>query len=374
MTLEGVGSIVPDDRVDNATLLRRLRPERPDGRPIEPEWVERHLGIHERRLDFDFARHMKRSRDDGGLYDGDLAVRSGLRALEDAGVSADDVDVLVHVSTTPDTIACGDHLRFITRQLGLRRDVDLVHHNLGCAGLAAGFRTAAAYVGSTVPATALVVASNCVSAFYGPESAAAYHDDRHEGTVMDWLVPLMFADGAGATVWRGVPADPHAPHRGLCSVRYETHPDTALVTYPAGGGLAHTTSANVLDHRFFMDARRVSEEFAPLILRDMAMLEEDWAAHIKPAVGHDFDPDRVSRWYMHQANGVVVRKAIELLELAPDKVPVGVDHYGNLSAASTLVLLDEDRHAGRLREGDLAVFLWVGAGNGAMNGYAALVV
>ena len=157
-------------------------------------------------------------------------------------------------------------------------------------------------------------------------------------------------------------------------MRYETHPDTALVTYPAGGGLAHTTSGNVLDHRFFMDARRVSEEFAPLILRDMAMLEEDWAAHIKPAVEHDFDPDRVSRWYMHQANGVVVRKAIELLGLAPDKVPVGVDHYGNLSAASTLVLLDEDRRAGRLREGDLVVFLWVGAGNGAMNGYAALVV
>ena len=77
---------------------------------------------------------------------------------------------------------------------------------------------------------------------------------------------------------------------------------------------------------------------------------------------------------MHQANGVVVRKATELLGLPPERVPIGVDHYGNTSAASTLILLDEDRRAGRLHDGDLVVFLWVGAGNGAMNGYAALVV
>ncbi len=371
MTLEGVGSIVPDVVVDNATILDRLRPARPDGRRIEPEWVDRHLGIHERRLDYDFATATKRGRAEGGLYDGDLAVESSRRALRDAGVDPADVDVLVHVSTTPDTIACSDHLRFITTEL--RADVDLVHHNLGCAGLAAGFRTAATYLGALAPATALVVASNCVSAYYGPENAAAYAEDCHPGTVMDWLVPLMFADGGGATVWRGSPVHGDGPRRGLCSVRYRNDPDTALVTYPAGGGIDHTTSENITDHRFFMDGVKVREEFAPLILGDLRMLEEDWATHVKPAVGFDFDPDRVDRWYLHQANGVVVQKAVELLGLDPDKVPVGVDHYGNLSAASTLVLVDEDRRAGRLREGDLAVFLWVGAGNGAMHGYAALV-
>ena len=71
---------------------------------------------------------------------------------------------------------------------------------------------------------------------------------------------------------------------------------------------------------------------------------------------------------------MVVRGAIEMLGLPPDRVPISVDHYGNTSAASTFILLDEDRRAGRVDEGDLVVFLWVGAGNGAMNGYAALVL
>ncbi len=53
---------------------------------------------------------------------------------------------------------------------------------------------------------------------------------------------------------------------------------------------------------------------------------------------------------------------------------LNVDHYGNTSAASTLILLDEDRRAGRVGEGDLVVFLWIGAGNGAMNGYAAVAL
>ena len=58
----------------------------------------------------------------------------------------------------------------------------------------------------------------------------------------------------------------------------------------------------------------------------------------------------------------------------PERVPLNVDRYGNTSAASTLLLLDEDRRAGRVHDGDLVVFMWIGAGNGAMNGYAALVL
>lgn len=373
MSLVGAGSMLPDTRVDNATLLDRIRPARPDGRPIEPEWVVRHLGIVERRMDIDFPAARKRSRADGGIYDGDLAVGAGRRALDDAGVPGADIDVLVHVSTTPDTIACGDHLRFITRELGLRADVELVHHNMGCAGLAAGFRTAAAYLRSMAPATALVVASNSMSAYYGAENAAAYHEDRHPGTVMDWLVPMIFADGGGATVWRGAPAEAGGAGPGLRSVRYETDPDTELITYPAGGGLHHTTSANVGDHRFFMDGRRVNDEYVPSLRRALAMLEEDWPAHVKPTVGGEFDPLAVDRWYLHQGNGVIVRQVIDELGLPAERVPIGVDRYGNISAAGTLVLLDEDRRAGLLRPGDLAVFLWVGAGNGAMTGYAALV-
>jgi 3-oxoacyl-[acyl-carrier-protein] synthase III len=114
-------------------------------------------------------------------------------------------------------------------------------------------------------------------------------------------------------------------------VRYETDAQTELVTYPAGGCLHRTSVSNVDDHLFLMDGKRVAQVFAPLMQRNMDGL---------PA----------------------------------DRIPLNVDRYGNTSAASTLLLLDEDRRTDRVRDGDLVVFMWIGAGNGAMNGYAALVV
>ena len=87
-----------------------------------------------------------------------------------------------------------------------------------------------------------------------------------------------------------------------------------------------------------------------------------------------FSIGAVARWYLHQANGVVVRQAVDMLGLPADRVPISVGRYGNTSAASTLILLDEDRRSGRVNHGDLVAFLWVGAGNGAMNGYAAMLL
>lgn len=366
----GVGSFVPEGRVTNRQILDRVRPARPDGRLLEPEWIERHVGIVERRLDFDFTTHRKRSRSDGGLYDGDLALRAARAALADADLEGRAIDVLVHVTTTPDTLACQDHLRFLTTELEMRPDADLVHHNLGCAGLAAGFRTAAAYLHMGA-GTALVVASNCPSGYFTPEAKTHY---ASHPSGMGWLVPLIFADGAGAAVFRATRDSANAPRRGLLAVRYETDAHTELVTYPAGGCLYRTSASNVDDHLFLMDGKRVAEVFAPLMQRNMAMLEEDWPLLIKPVTGADFDKHAVARWYMHQANGIVVRQAGELLGLPADRIPLNVDRYGNTSAASTLLLLDEDRRADRVHDGDLVVFMWIGAGNGAMHGYAALVL
>ncbi len=348
-----------------------MRPARPDGRLLEPDWVVRHLGIHERRLDYEFGGRRKRSRPDGGLYDGDLALAAARSALGDAGITAADVDMLVHVTSTPDLVNCQDHFRFLTTGLGLRRDADLVHHNLGCAGLAPAFRTAAASLISMVPATALVVASNCPSGYFAPEAHDYYY--KHPSG-MGWLTPLMFADGAGAAVFTSARRGHGDRPKGLLSVRCETSPELELVTYPAGGCLHRTSAANLSDHVFLMDAVKVSEVFAPLMTRNLEMMKADWPTRIKPATGADFDIGAIARWYLHQANGVVIRQAVDMLGLPPGKVPVSVGHYGNTSAASTLILLDEDRRAGRVHDGDLVAFLWIGAGNGAMNGYAAILL
>lgn len=371
VSVVGVGSYLPEHRVSNEEILAYLRPARPDGRLLEPEWVVKHLAIRERRLDYEFGGRRKLSRGDGGIYDGDLVLRAARPALEDACVDAVDIDLFVHITSTPDMVSCQDHFRYLVSELGLRRDVELIHHNLGCAGLASGFRTAVASLVSTVPATALVVASNCPSGYFGPEVHDYYYNHP---SGMGWLAPLMFADGAGAVVFRSAPRDSGGPPKGMLSVRYETNPNVQLVTYPAGGCLHHTTADNLADNVFLMDGVKVAEVFAPLMTRNFQMLEEDWPTAVRPMTGRDFDIDWVARWYLHQANGVVVRRAVEMLGLPPERVPIGVDHYGNTSAASTLILLDEDRRAGRVNAGDLIAFLWIGAGNGAMNGYATMVL
>jgi 3-oxoacyl-[acyl-carrier-protein] synthase III len=89
VTLVGTGSFVPEHRVSNRQILDRVRPARPDGRLLEPEWIERRVGIVERRLDFDFDVRRKRNRADGGLYDGDLALRAARAALQDAHTEGD---------------------------------------------------------------------------------------------------------------------------------------------------------------------------------------------------------------------------------------------------------------------------------------------
>jgi hypothetical protein len=64
-----------------------------------------------------------------------------------------------------------------------------------------------------------------------------------------------------------------------------------------------------------MDADKVAEVFAPLMTRNFDMLREDWPASIKPVTGTDFDIGQVTRWYVHQANDVVIRQAVDMLGL-----------------------------------------------------------
>ena len=76
----GVGSYLPEQRVSNRQMLERVDPRHPDGTPFGADWIERHVGINERRLDFDFEAGRKRERSEGGLFDGDLALRAARTA------------------------------------------------------------------------------------------------------------------------------------------------------------------------------------------------------------------------------------------------------------------------------------------------------
>lgn len=365
----GTGSFVPDTRLTNDELLGMYpdAPKKPNGEPITGEWIERIFGIKTRALDIDSRDVVKRPREEGGLYDGDYTIKAAQCALDDAGVKASEIDVLVHVSCTPDTIVCGDHFRFITTQLGLRPDVHLVHHNLGCAGLGPGIKTAFTHVRAGGGATtALLVASNCPSGHMSRESLGYYVNHPHP---WGWSSPAVFGDGAGAVVMRlnGDRA------RGLLGTSTESDPDYPLVTYGGAGCLKHSRQETLWDHIYLMDAALVGNVFVPLMQRDYQLLCNNWERTTEGEFGA-FDPGKVVRWYFHQANAHMVRQAAQAIGVPLDRVPIIVDTMGNSSAPSTLIMFDQDRRAGRVKEKDLVVFMWIGAGNGAMNGYATLIV
>ena len=361
----GTGSFVPETAFTNERFL-----ELSDIPPMQqslrsPEWIEEKFGIHERHLDLDPVSLVKHPREEGGLFDGDFAVYAAKAALDDSGITPSAVDVLVHVTTTPDTTVCSDHVRYLVRGLGLRRDVHMVHHNLGCAGLAAAFESAFTYL-QVLPlgSTALVIASQCVSGYATKERLEYYRDHPTDHGV---LLGMVFGDGAGAIVL-GTASGPS--HGGLLAMGYETEPAIALMDCPAGGCLAPTSWQNIPDHFFSMNAKAVAQYFVPLMRRNLEMLDEGWPPSLDVDGNLEARHSQVARWYLHQANGPLINRTIKALDLPSELVPMHIDRYGNISAASTLILLDEERRAHLVSEGDLIAFLWVGGGCGTMNGFA----
>ena len=366
--IAGSGSFVCTPLVRNDEVLAWLRPTKPNGKPVHSEWLERNLGISTSSFDLDMRTAVKRPRAEGGIYDGDLAVRAAKRALENAGMEAVDIDALVHVSCTPDTLYFNDHLRFMTRELGLRRDAHLMYHNLGCAGLAPAFHSARSELaGSGDDGVVLLVASNCSSSYLTRDTIPFYMQGRYPWA---WLSPALFGDGAGAVILR---SGRKSGDRGLVHTWYETQPDLTIVRYDAGGGTSPTCADNLTEHLFLMEAQTVGRSFTPVLCRTFERMVEDWPTRIQPVVGHAFDVDKIKRWYFHQANRIAVERTARTMGLPVDRVPTNVGHYGNTSAASTLLLFDEDRRSRAVKDGDIVVFLWIGAGNGAQYGYALVV-
>jgi 3-oxoacyl-[acyl-carrier-protein] synthase III len=104
--------------------------------------------------------------------------------------------------------------------------------------------------------------------------------------------------------------------------------------------------------------------------RNLELLDEGWPTSFGVDGSTQARHGQVARWYLHQANGPLINRTIKALDLPDERVPLHIEHYANTSSASTLILLDEERRAHLVSEGDLIAFLWVGGGSGTMNGFA----
>lgn len=310
----GTGSAVPSTVVTNDDLATIV--------DTSDEWITTRTGIRERRVLED------------GKATSDLALLASERALEDAGLAVGDLDAIIAGTCTPDyqfpSLGC-----VLEAKLGAR-EVFSFDVNAACSGFLNALSVADLFIRSGRINNALVVGSDVLS---------RYLDWQDRSTC------ILFGDAAGAAVLSaGDNGD-----RGILGTRLQTDGSYAETLYIRAGGTrkpaTHETVEN-REHSIFMNGKEVFK----VAVRSM----EDISRRVLAEAG--LGVKDVSLVVPHQANRRIIAALAARLDIPMDKVVVNLDKYGNTSAASVPVALDEVRRAGRIAEGDIVLLNAFGAG------------
>jgi 3-oxoacyl-[acyl-carrier-protein] synthase-3 len=308
----GIGSCLPDKVVTNEDLAEL---------GCDADWIFQRSGIRERR-------HAPPE-----VSTGDLGYEAARRCLQKAGVAPGEVDLLVLATATPDRLAMPSTACELQERLDLT--CPAMDINAACAGFMYALITGMQFVKTGSSQRALVVASDTMSRILNPDDKTTY--------------PL-FGDAAGAVLLGG-----GGEEQGLLS--YCLGSDGAgaeLLHIPAGGSREPITMDGLTKGRHFlvMDGRPVFKWAVRVICdttRDV----------LRPLGMTAADIDLV---VLHQANTRIIDAAMSDLGIPREKVVTNMEQYGNTSAASIPLVLDELHAAGRLKPG--ANVLMSGFGGG----------
>lgn len=308
----GTGSFVPNNVVTNEELNKRFG--------FDAHWIQDRTGILERR-------HAP-----ANVSTLEMSVAAAERAIRAAGVNPKDIDLLVVGTFTPD-YQCPSTACLVQNRLGL--DCAAFDVAAACAGFMYSMVTASQYIATGNSKLALVIGVDCMSRIINPKDQRTY--------------PL-FGDGAGAVVM-----SKGDPSQGL--ICYHMGADGAggdLLDRPAGGSRCPITAEAILagDHYLRMDGRSVFKWAVRLVQDSIELVLEK--------SGHRVED--VSLFVLHQANIRIIDAAMDSLEIGEDRVFCNVHKYGNTSAASVPLVLDEALRAGKIQRGDLILMCGFGAG------------
>ena len=311
--IAGTGSAVPEKRLTNDELSRMV--------DTNDEWITQRTGIRERRI----AGPCETTASLGSL-----AAR---RAIEAAGVDKKDVDLIVVATITPEMVfpstAC-----FIGAELGLP-GVPAFDMSAACSGFIYTLNTAANFVRAGQYRNVLAIGAETLSRITN-------YKDRSSC--------ILFGDGAGAVVLQ------RTEERGRGLIYSTLHADgTGGDVMKCIPGSRHPVSAAMLaEEQQFMQLRgREVYKFAVHKFEEL-IREAMTACELKA--------DDVKLIVPHQVNQRIIDSAMEKLGLPPDKAFVNIDRYGNTSAASIPIALDEAWRAGKIKKDDHLIFVAFGAG------------
>jgi len=310
----GTGAYAPEKVVTNADLEKIVE--------TSDAWITERTGIRERRVAAD------------GEQTSDMAVRAAQRALEMAGVRAEDLDLIIVGTVTPD-MPLPSCASFVQAKLGAKKAFafDVL---AACAGSLYAMSVADQFIRTGAVKRALIVGVELLTRIVDWE-------DRNSC--------VLFGDGAGAMVL----APSVDGERGILSTHLHTDGTLAGILNIPGGGSLHPQSKEVVEkklHKVHMSGKDVYK----VAVRALPEAALEALAH------NGMTAKDVTHVIAHQANLRIIESVMDRLELPLERCWLNIDRYGNTSSASLPTTLDEANRAGRLKQGDVIAMMAIGAG------------
>lgn len=318
----GTGKYVPEKILTNKDLEAIVE--------TSDEWIVSRTGIQERHI---AAPEQATS---------DLAYEAAIKALKSAGMTAEDLDLIIVATITPD-MAFPSTACILQDKLGAKGAAafDL---SAACSGFVYGLATATSFIKTGIYNNALIIGVDCLSRITD-------YTDRN--------TCVLFGDGAGAVVIGEVPEG-----RGFQSFDLGAEGAGGSLLKLEAGGSRLPASAETVENRqhyIYMNGREVFK-FAVRVMGTATVDVLEKAGLTK---------DDIDLFVPHQANIRIIQSAMQRLDLPEEKVVINVNKYANTSAASIPLALVEAAEEGRMKEGDRV--LMVGFGGGLTWGASVLV-
>jgi len=313
VSIIGTGSYAPERILTNADLEKMVE--------TSDEWILTRTGIRERRIAAE------------GEYTSTMAANAARRAMEQAGVAAEEIDLIIVATVTPD-MAFPSTACFVQKAIGAR-NAACFDVSAACAGFLYALEIAQQFITSHTHDTILIVGAEKLSG------------------IVDWTdrnTCVLFGDGAGAAILRN-----RENSHGIVATHMGANADhTDILTLP-GGGCRYPITAQNLDQRLNTIKMAGKEVYKQAV---NAMLAAAQTALEEAGL----EPDDLACIIPHQANVRIIEAIAQRINVPMERFVINLDRYGNTSAAAVAIALDEANRTGRMKEGDYVLLVAFGGG------------
>ncbi len=317
MSIVGTGSYAPKKVLTNGDLEMMV--------DTSDEWITSRTGIKERRIA------------NAGEATSDLAVRAAEAALDNAGVAAEELDLIIVATVTPDTFfpatAC-----YVQSALGAKK-ASAFDVSAACAGFLYALQISRNFINNNGCDKVLIIGAEKLSSLTN-------YEDRN--------TCVLFGDGAGAAVLVRNNRKDDRRGRVLSAVMGSDGDQTDILIVPGGGSAIPITPENC-DQRL-NTISMVGREVYKFAVNAMKR------ACVEALEAADLSAEDVAMVIPHQANIRIIEAIVDRLGVPRDKTFINLDKYGNTSAAAIAIALDEANRSEAIQEGDIVLLVAFGAG------------